>query len=60
MNHMTVHVALDAQDESNGTLMFIPGSHAWRNGWKQHGPLPITADDFGDMDSIKKVCHWVG
>ena len=55
MQHMTVHVALDDQDEASGTLMFVPGSHAWRDGWSNGKPLPITADDFGNMESIKQV-----
>ena len=36
-----------------GCIQYIPGSHRWtRDGGK---PLPITADDFADMDSIKSI-----
>jgi len=52
MNHMTVHLALDAQTPENGTLMFVPGSHRWS---RQGKPLPITSGDFSDMDSIQSV-----
>eukprot|EP00049_Salpingoeca_infusionum_P000378 m.39508 g.39508 ORF g.39508 m.39508 type:complete len:270 (-) comp10314_c0_seq2:2292-3101(-) len=52
MQHLTVHIALDEQTPENGSIMYIPGSHEWhRDGL----PLPITADDFGDMESIQKV-----
>ena len=52
MLHMTVHVALDDQTVENGCIQFVPGSHHWsRDGM----PLPITDDDFADMDSITEV-----
>eukprot|EP00048_Salpingoeca_helianthica_P016707 m.233756 g.233756 ORF g.233756 m.233756 type:complete len:355 (+) comp19290_c0_seq1:29-1093(+) len=50
--HLTVHIALDDQDEENGGITYIPGSHRWQRGGM---PLPITADDFGNMDSIRAV-----
>eukprot|EP00730_Choanoeca_flexa_P014329 TRINITY_DN6228_c0_g1_i2.p1 TRINITY_DN6228_c0_g1~~TRINITY_DN6228_c0_g1_i2.p1 ORF type:complete len:356 (+),score=75.11 TRINITY_DN6228_c0_g1_i2:172-1239(+) len=54
MRHLTVHIALDAQDPENGSITYIPGSHRWhRDGM----PLPITADDFADMDSIRSVLN---
>lgn len=48
VNHMTVHVALDAQDEANGALHYVPGSHRWPL-------LPITSKHFDDMESIRTV-----
>ena len=52
MQHLTIHIALDAQDPENGSITYLPGSHRWhRDGM----PLPITADDFADMESIKAV-----
>ena len=57
MNHMTVHLALDEQTEANGCLTFIPGSHKWTRtvDGRPGEPLPITADDFANMESIKEV-----
>jgi len=52
MNHMTVHVALDEQTIENGSLQFVPGSHLWHRGGK---PLPITSDNFSDMESIQHI-----
>jgi len=46
--HLTIHIALDNQTLSNGTLHFIPGSHKWPL-------LPITSRHFNDMESIKTV-----
>jgi len=54
MNHMTVHVALDTQTIDNGTLHFVPGSHRWNRNGK---PLPITSENFDDMDSIQSVLN---
>jgi len=52
VQHLTVHIALDEQTEENGCIQVIPKSHRWtRNGQ----PLPITALDFGDMESIKSI-----
>ncbi|XP_065884452.1 uncharacterized protein [Dysidea avara] len=52
MKHLTIHIALDDQTVENGGLHFIPGSHRWtRNGM----PLPITDDNFADMESIKGI-----
>jgi ectoine hydroxylase-related dioxygenase (phytanoyl-CoA dioxygenase family) len=47
MQHVTVHIALDDQDEENGGLQFIPGSHLWRE-----SPLPLDPN-FAAMDGIK-------
>lgn len=35
-----------------GALHYIPGSHRWTRDGK---PLPITSDDFADMESILEV-----
>lgn len=54
MQHLTVHIAIDAQSPENGAITYVPRSHKWhRDGM----PLPITADDFGDMDSIRSVLN---
>ncbi|EGD83440.1 phytanoyl-CoA dioxygenase [Salpingoeca rosetta] len=61
MQHLTVHVALEDQTADNGAIMYVPGSHHWT---RDGAPLPITADDFADMDSIQAVLtederrHW--
>lgn len=52
MNHLTVHIALDDQTLENGALHYVPGSHTWT---REGAPLPITSDDFSDMDSVKDV-----
>lgn len=52
MQHITVHVALDEQTAENGAICYVPGSHRWH---REGQPLPITSDDFGDMESIYKV-----
>ncbi|XP_072049050.1 phytanoyl-CoA dioxygenase domain-containing protein 1 homolog [Amphiura filiformis] len=52
MQHLTIHVAVDAQTLENGGLHYIPGSHRWtRNG----NPLPVTDFNFKDMESIKTI-----
>jgi ectoine hydroxylase-related dioxygenase (phytanoyl-CoA dioxygenase family) len=48
MGHMTVHITLDTQHETNGVLRYVPGSHRWPL-------LPITSKHFDDMDSIATV-----
>ena len=56
MQHITVHIALDDQTEENGTVHYVPGSHRWhRMKDGKEVPLPITDNDFVDMESIKKV-----
>mmetsp|Transcript_17468 Transcript_17468/g.25987 ORF Transcript_17468/g.25987 Transcript_17468/m.25987 type:complete len:301 (+) Transcript_17468:1-903(+) len=50
MNHLTVHIALDAQDEQNGCLHYVDGSHQWNL-------LPVTSRHFNDMESILKVLN---
>jgi ectoine hydroxylase-related dioxygenase (phytanoyl-CoA dioxygenase family) len=52
MQHLTVHLALDSQDPANGAITYIPGSHRWHRDGR---PLPITDENFADMDSIKRV-----
>eukprot|EP00055_Hartaetosiga_balthica_P004587 m.12250 g.12250 ORF g.12250 m.12250 type:complete len:368 (-) comp3971_c0_seq1:1355-2458(-) len=52
LQHMTVHVALEDQNEDNGCICYVPGSHSWTRDGK---PLPITADDFADMESVKQI-----
>jgi hypothetical protein len=57
MQHMTVHVAINEQTEDNGALHFVPGRHRWTRTMGGHAgePLPITAADFTDMESIMDV-----
>lgn len=47
VQHLTCWIGLDDSDESNGCLMYVPGSHRW-------DLLPITGLA-GDMDAIRKV-----
>ena len=62
------HSFTPLQSEENGALAYIPGSHTYDDSyiasrgsvtctrWSRNGmPLPITADDFGSMDSIRAV-----
>ena len=44
MNHLTVHLALDPQNETNGCLQYVPGSHRWDRG--DGVPLPVTDFNF--------------
>lgn len=47
MQHITVHIALDSQDQSNGVLHYVPKSHKW-------DLLPITSRHFNNM-----VCEMI-
>ena len=52
MQHLTVHVALEEQDEANGCIQYIPGSHAWT---RDGAPLPVLDFDFKYLESIKSI-----
>jgi len=52
MQHLTVHIALDDQDEENGCIHYIPGSHRWT---REGGPLPVLDFDFKDLEGIKTI-----
>lgn len=47
LNHLTCWIGLDAADEENGCMQYIPRSHRWPL-------LPITGLA-GDMDAIQEV-----
>jgi len=47
MQHLTAWIGLDDADESNGCLLYVPGSHRW-------DLLPITGLA-GDMEAIREV-----
>jgi len=54
MAHLTCWIGLDDTDESNGCLLYVPGSHKW-------DLLPITGLA-GDMDAIRAAVspeQWV-
>eukprot|EP01084_Bolivina_argentea_P067322 122625_1 len=58
MQHITVHIALDEQNEENGAISYIPGSHEWYRKDLETGailPLPITDLHFIDMESIFSI-----
>jgi phytanoyl-CoA hydroxylase len=59
-NHaLTIWLALDPVDETNGCVRYVPGSH--RNGLRPHGRTEVLGFsqgilDYGDADRTAEIC----